>query len=79
MNYINETIMECYRDRFPESSTYLQEKREKLSQAKSIWDSIGHLESLDASSRRHFSHLTDIRLEDIEALIRVYQTLYLKV
>ncbi|WP_375172119.1 hypothetical protein [Marinobacter sp.] len=79
MNYITETIMECYKNKFPQSSTYLQEKREKLSQVKSIWDSIGHLESLDASGRRHFSHLADIRPEDIEALIRVYQTLYLKV
>lgn len=79
MNYITETIMECYETKFPESSTYLQEKREKLSQVKSIWDSIGHLENLDASGRRHFSNLTDIRPEDIEALIRVYQALYLKV
>lgn len=79
MNYITDTIMECYETKFPESSTYLQEKREKLSQVKSIWDSIGHLESLDASGRSDFSHLTGIQPEDIEALIRVYQTLYLKV
>jgi hypothetical protein len=79
MNYITETIMECYKTKFPESSTYLQEKREKLSQVKSIWDSIGHLESLDSSGRGDFSHLTGIQPEDIEALIRVYQTLYLKV
>jgi hypothetical protein len=73
MNYVTQTLINIYKERFSHDKPYLSEKLEELEAHESKYDGLDFLCSkADRTTIEMYAEKTQLTIEDIKALKRMW-------
>lgn len=73
MNYVTQTLINIYKERFAHDKPYLSEKLEELEAHKNKYDGLDFLCSkADNITIKMYADKTELTVEDIEALKKMW-------